>query len=82
MTNEERADQEREVTKWLLDTLSSRRSDLPARIAAGALMRASVLLAAELSGPDKAPEAARAALEIALADLAATNAITTARKPK
>lgn len=60
---------EAETTQHLLDVLCDGSGNLPASIAAGALMRASVLLASEMAGPHRAPDVCRTALENVLNEL-------------
>lgn len=64
-----RAETEAAVTRRVLDLLGADQGDVPISIAAGALMRASVLLAVEVAGPEGAPEACRQALENIITDL-------------
>lgn len=62
------ANREAETTQQVLDLLCANSRDLPSGIAAGALMRASVLLVVDLIGRERAADTCRAALENVLRD--------------
>jgi hypothetical protein len=68
MNEDHRVRMESAATDQLIEYVGREQGDLPARVVAGALMRASVQLAIELMGPEKGPEAARNALETVLSD--------------
>lgn len=66
--NHEKAEQERDATLDFLAFAESHHGDVPTHIVAGALIRASAMLAAEAYGDSAAPEKCRHALEVALND--------------
>jgi hypothetical protein len=60
---------EAEITKTILTYVESEHADSSARIVAGALMRASILIASEVIGPERAAKASRQALDNILINL-------------